>query len=182
MTVLQPPFAEIGVVLSASVWRQFSTDGSPVVLWMYSSEQYCVHRFSIYRFRVRHLPEQYWIIVAFHFFHCSLVFHELVYPLAVFLPQIFFSLTALFSYPISFAFFMHLLIMLFMCLYSSDLQVRIFSFFLSSLLLSHRSRISAVTKVFFAGGVCHGSHWLFQSLLCWRRWSSTPCLNLHCSW
>ena len=30
--------------------------------------------------------------------------------------------------------------------------------------------------------VCQGSHWLFQSLLCWRWWSLNFCLHLHRSW
>ena len=43
----------------------FCTDGSPLVLWLYSSEQYSVHRFSICRSSVRHFPERSWTVVAF---------------------------------------------------------------------------------------------------------------------
>ena len=50
---------------SVSAWVQFSTDGSPLTLWLYSSEQYSVHRFSICRFSVRHSPERSWTVVAF---------------------------------------------------------------------------------------------------------------------
>ena len=50
---------------SVSVWVQFSTDGSPLALWLYSSEQYSVHRFSICRSSVRHCPERSWTVVAF---------------------------------------------------------------------------------------------------------------------
>ena len=81
----------------------------------------------------------------------------------------------------SFAFFMHLLMLLFTSLHFQDPSGSNL-FFLSSLLLLHRSRISAVTQGFFFWRFCKGSHWLFQSLLCWRWWSLSPCLYLHCSW
>ena len=90
----------------------------------------------------------------FPLFHSGRVFHQLVCPLTFVLPQIFFKFTTLFSYPVFFiyfflisAFFMHLL-MLFISLYFSDPSGSI-SFFLSSLLLSQGSRISAVTQVFY---------------------------------
>ena len=50
---------------SVSVWGQFSTDGSPLALWLYSLEQYSVHRFNICRSSVRHFPERSWTVVAF---------------------------------------------------------------------------------------------------------------------
>ena len=50
---------------SVSVWEQFSTDGSPLALWLCSSEQYSVHQFSIYRSSVRNFPEQSRTVVAF---------------------------------------------------------------------------------------------------------------------
>ena len=50
---------------SVSVWVQFSTDGSPSALWLYSSEQYSVHGFSICRSSVRHFPERSWTVVTF---------------------------------------------------------------------------------------------------------------------
>ena len=50
---------------SVSVCVQFSTDGSPWALWLYNSEQYSVHRFSICRSSVRHFPERSWTVVAF---------------------------------------------------------------------------------------------------------------------
>ena len=53
---------------SVSTWVQFSTDESPLALWLYSSEQYSVHRFSICRSSVRHFPERSWTVVAFPFF------------------------------------------------------------------------------------------------------------------
>ena len=53
---------------SVSVWEQFHTDGSPLALWLYSSEQYCVHQFSSSQSSVRYLSEQSWIVVAFPFF------------------------------------------------------------------------------------------------------------------
>ena len=84
---------------------------------------------------------------SFPLFHSGQVFHELVCPVTVVLPQIFFNLTTPFSYPVLF------------CLFHAPLDVAVhflaFSdppasnrFFLSCLLLSHWSRISAVTKGF----------------------------------
>ena len=89
---------------SVSVWVQFSTDGSPLALWLYSSEQYSVHRFSICRSSVRHFPERSWTVVALPF-HSGQVFHQLVSPLTVGLPQNFFNLTTLFSCPVFFSLF-----------------------------------------------------------------------------
>ena len=57
-----------------SDWGQFSTDGSPFALFLYSSEQYCT--------------EWAW-------FHSGQVFHQLVCPLTVVLPLIFFNLATL---------------------------------------------------------------------------------------
>ena len=51
-----------------SVWVQFSTDGSPLALWLYNSVQYSVHRFSICRSSVRHFPERCRTVVAFPYF------------------------------------------------------------------------------------------------------------------
>ena len=87
-----------------SVWGQFSTDGSPVALWLYSSEQYSVHRFSICRSSLRHFLERSWTVVALPF-HSGQVFHQLVSPLTVGLPQNFFNLTTLFSCPVFFSLF-----------------------------------------------------------------------------
>ena len=47
------------------VWGQFSTDGSPLALRLYSSEQYSVHRFGICCSSVRHFPERSLTVVAF---------------------------------------------------------------------------------------------------------------------
>ena len=80
---------------------------------------------------------------CFSLFHSGQVFHELVCLLTVVLPQIFFNLTTLFSYPVFFALFTHLLMLLFTFLYFSDPSGSNL-YFLSSLLLSHRSRFSAV--------------------------------------
>ena len=44
---------------SVSVRGQFSADGSPLALRLYSSEQYSVYRFSICRSSVRHFPERF---------------------------------------------------------------------------------------------------------------------------
>ena len=50
---------------SVCVWGQSSTDVSPLVLWLYSSVQYSVHRFSVSRSSVKHFPERSWTVVAF---------------------------------------------------------------------------------------------------------------------
>ena len=50
---------------SACGCGQLSIDGSPSALWLYSSEQHSVHRFSICRSSVRHFPERSWTVVAF---------------------------------------------------------------------------------------------------------------------
>ena len=108
-----------------------------------------VHRFSISRFSVRHFPERSWIVIAFlRFTDSGQVFQQLVCPLAVVLAQIFFSLTTLFSYPVFFCLFMHFLMLLLTWSHFSDASGSNL-FFLSSLLFSQRSRISAVTRIFF---------------------------------
>ena len=85
---------------------------------------------------------------SFPLFHSGQVFHELICPLNVVLPQIFFSLTTLFSYPVFFCLFHAPLMLLFTSLYFSDPSGSN-RFFLSSLLLLHWSRISLVTQNFF---------------------------------
>ena len=60
---------------------------------------------SICRSSVRHFPERSWTICSFPLFHTSQVFHQLVCPFTVVLPQVFFNLTTLFSYPVFFSFF-----------------------------------------------------------------------------
>ena len=134
---------------SMSVWGQFSAEGSPLALWLYSSEQYYVHRFSISRSSVRHFPERSWIVVAFPFFTMVKSFTSW-YALLLLIFFIFSPISPHCS-PIQFslAFFMHLLMLLFILLYFSDASGSNI-FFLTSLLLSHSSRISAVTQgVFF---------------------------------
>ena len=81
------------------------------LLWSCECTAQCsVHRFSISRSSVRHFPEQSWTVVAFPCF-CGQVFHELVCLLTAVLPQIFFNLTTLFSYPV------------FVCLFHASLDV-----------------------------------------------------------
>ena len=132
---------------SVSVWVQFSTDGSPLALWLYSSEQYSVHRFSIYSF----CGAFSWTILdssRFPLFHSGQVFHHFGMPsyccsssdflqshYTVLLSSFFFSL---FHAPLD---VVHFLVFL--------RSFRLNFFLLSSLLLSHRSRISAVIQSFF---------------------------------
>ena len=101
-TVASTSLRRMGWSSSVSVWVQFSTDGSPLALWLYNSEQYSVHRFSICRSSVRHFPERSWTVVTFP---CCQVFHQFVCPLTVVLLQIFFNLTTLFPYPVLFSLF-----------------------------------------------------------------------------
>ena len=128
---------------SVSVWAQFSTDQSPLALWLYNSEQYSVHRFSICRSSVRHFPERSWTVVAFPCLNSGQVFHQLVCPLTVVLPQIFFNLTTPFSYPV------------FFCLFHAPLDVVVhFLVFLRSLRLkpslSHFSPFVAQIENFYS--------------------------------
>ena len=128
---------------------QFSTDGSPLALWLYNSEQYFVHRFSICRSSVRHFPERSWTVVAFPCFTVVKSFTSWVALYLLFFLR--FSLISPHCFPIQFslALAMHLLMLLFTSLYFSAPSGSNL-FFLSSLLLSHRSRISAVIKGFFS--------------------------------
>ena len=64
-TAASTSLRRMGWSSSVSVWVQFSTDGSPLALWLYNSEQYSVHRFSICRSSVRHFPERSWTVVVF---------------------------------------------------------------------------------------------------------------------
>ena len=71
--------------------------------------------------------------------------------------------------------------LLFTSLYFSTLQVRIISFSVLSFCRTDQEFLQW-SRFFSSDDVCQGSHWLFQSLLCWRWWSLNPCLYLHCSW
>ena len=63
-TAASTSLRRMGWSSSVSVWVQFSTDGFPLALWLYSFEQYSVHRFNICRSGVRHFPERSWTVVA----------------------------------------------------------------------------------------------------------------------
>ena len=104
-TAASTSLRRMGWSSSVSIWVQFSTDGSPLALWLYNSEQNSVHRFSICRSSVRHFPETILDSSRFPLFHSGQVFHQLVCPLTVVLPQIFFNLTTLSSYPVFFSLF-----------------------------------------------------------------------------
>ena len=64
-TAASTSLRRMGWPSSVSAWVQFSNDESPLTLWLYSSEQYSVHRFNICRSSVRHFPERSWTVVAF---------------------------------------------------------------------------------------------------------------------
>ena len=172
-----------GVVILCVCLGTVQSDRSPVALWLYSSEQYSVHLFSISRSSVRHFYARSRTAVAFPCLTVVKSFTSWYALLLLFLLR--FSSVSRHCSPIqfSFAFFMHFLMLLFTSLYFSDPSSSNL-FFLTSLHLSRRSKMSAVTQVcfVFSDDVCQISHWLFQLLLCWRWWSLNPCLYLHYSW
>ena len=98
-----------------------------------NSEQYTVQRFGIFRSPVRHFPERSWIVVVFPCFTVVKSFTIWYALLLLFL--LIFSLISLYWSPtqFSFAFFMHILMLLFTSLYFSDPSGSIL-FFLISLL------------------------------------------------
>ena len=140
MIVLHPqPLCEGWGGPPVSGWEQFSTDGSSLALYLYSSEQYSVHRFSTCCSSVRYFPDRSWTVVAFPCFKVVKSFTRwYALLLLIFLR---FSSISLHCSPIqlSSAFFMHLLMLLFTSLYFSDPSGSNL-FFLRSVLLSHRSR------------------------------------------
>ena len=87
---------------SVSVWGQFSTDGSPLALHLYISEQYSVHRFSICRSSVRYFPERSWTVVVFPSFTVVKSFTSWYAPLLLFFLR--FSSISLHCSPIQFSF------------------------------------------------------------------------------
>ena len=127
-TATSTSLRRMGWSSSMSVWVQFSTDGSPLAMWFYSSEQYSVHRFSICRSSVRHFPERSWTVVALPRFTVVKSFTSWYALLLLFFLR--FSSISLHCSPIQFslAFFTHLLMLLFTSLHSQLLQARIFSF------------------------------------------------------
>ena len=150
---------------------------------MYSSEQYSVHRFSICRSCVRHFPERSWTVVAFPCFSVIKPFTSWYGLLLLFFLR--FSSISLQSSPIQFSFaFFHV---------SLDVVVHFLvflrSFRLESFLSQFPPFVAHIKNVcsdrcfcLSSDDVCQGSHWLFQSLLCWRWWSLNLCLYLRYSW
>ena len=70
-TAASTSLRRMGWSSSLSVWGEFSTDGSPLVLRLYSPDQYSAHRFCISHSSARHFPHfpgWSWIVLAFHFF------------------------------------------------------------------------------------------------------------------
>ena len=115
---------------TVSVWRQSSTDGSPLAL--YSSVQYSVYRFSISRSSVRHFPERSWTAVPFPCFTVVRFFTSL-YDLLLLLFLRFSSISLLCSHTqFTFAFFVHSLMLLFISGIFQIYQVRIFALFVLS--------------------------------------------------
>ena len=127
-TAASTSLRRMGWSSSVSVWGQFSTDGSPLALWLYNSEQYSVHRFSICRYSVRHFPERSWTVVAFPCFTVVKTFTSWYVLLLLLFLRL--SSTSLHYSPIQFslAFFMHLLMLLNISCISQILQAQIFSF------------------------------------------------------
>ena len=114
-TAASTALRRLGWSSSVSVWGQFSTDGSPLALWLYNSEQYSVHRFSICRSSVRHFPERSWTAVTFP---CFTVVKSFTSSYALFLLFFLrFSSISLHCSPIQFslAFFMQLWLVVCTC-------------------------------------------------------------------
>ena len=147
-TAASTSLRRMGWSFSVSIWEQFSTDGSPLALWLYSSEQYSAHQFSICHSSLRHFPERSWSVVAFPCFTVVKSFTSWYALLLLFFLR--FSSISLHcsSIQFSFAFFMHLLMLLFTSLYFSDPSGSNFSF--SVLSFCHTDQeFSAVTQIFF---------------------------------
>ena len=165
---------------SVSVWGQFSTDRSPLALWLYSSEQYFVYWFSTSLSSVRHFLDRSWIVVAFLCFTVVRSFPSRYTLLLLFFLR-FSSISLHCSILFSFCFFhapLDVLVHFFLILRSFK-----FDFFFS--VLSFRrtdEEFLQWPRVFSSDDVCKGSHWLLQPLLCWRWWPLNPCLHLHYSW
>ena len=104
-TAASTSLRRMGWLSSVSVWGQFSTDGSPLAIWLYNSKQYSVHRFSICRSSVRHFPERSWIVVASPCFTVVKSFTSWYALLVLLLLNLFFNLTTLFSCPVFFSLF-----------------------------------------------------------------------------
>ena len=109
-------FLRMGWLSSVSVWGQLSADGSQLVLLLYSSEQYSVHRFSISQFYVWHFPKQSWTAVAFPCFTVVKTFTSWYALLLLFSLRV--SSISLHCFPIHFSFaFSCMRLMLFTSLY-----------------------------------------------------------------
>ena len=157
-----------------------SGDSTVLALWLQLSAVFCpsVQYLSLF------CEEFSWTILdsRFPLFYSGQVFHQLVCPLTVVLPQIFFNLTTVISYPVFFS--------LFSCTswcccslpcISLILQAEIVSFSVFFFCCTDKNFCSD-PGFFSFGDVCQGSHWLFQSLLCWRWWSLNLCLHFRCLW
>ena len=168
-TAASTSLRRMGWSSSVSVWVQLSTNGSSLALSQLR---------AVFCPSVQYLPlfrEAFsWTILDSSrspLFHSGKVFHQLVCPLTVVLPQIFFSLTTLFSYPVFFSLFhapldivVHFLVFL--------RSFRFESFLLLVLSFCRTDQIFLQwPRVFSSDDVCQGSHWLFQSLLCWSMQS-----------
>ena len=134
------------------VWGQSSTDGCPLACDC-TAQCSIVHRFSISCSSVRHFPGGSWRVAAFPYFTVVKSFTSWYALLLLFFLR-FSSISRhcsriqLFFYLFFLAFFMHHLMLLFTSLCFSTPSGSNF-FFLSSLLLSQRSRIFAVIQIFF---------------------------------
>ena len=110
--------------------------------------------------------------------HSGQAFHKFKCPLPVVFPQIFFNLTILLS---SFLCLLHAPLnvvahyLVFLRSFTSNL------FFLNSLLLSHRSRIAAVTQGFFLLATFAKISLAVSVTAELKVWSLNSCLHLHYS-
>ena len=103
---------------------------------------------------------------SFSLFHSGQDFHELVCPLTVVLPQIFYNLTTLFSYPGFFCIFhAPLEVVVHFLIFLRSFTFESFSFSVFSFCRTDQEFLQ-LSRVFSSDDVCQGSHWLFQSPLC----------------
>ena len=155
----------IGKLISSMFIGQSNTAAFPLVWLLKDSEQYSVHRLIISLSSVMHFSDLSWMVFILPFFSLVTSFINRNALSLFFLFRLSsISLHCSFIH-LSLASFVHVLILLLISLYLLVPPGLFFPLF-STLLLSHMSSSSVVTRVSSFDGVCRGSHWLYQSLHC----------------
>ena len=141
--------------------------GSLCVLWLYRSEQYCVHMSVMSFSSVRKKPFLSWIVVSSESFCCVRSLLILYAFLLLFFPR--FSSISLHNFSIRFflVLFMSFLICLLTFLYSFAPVV--FLTFFTFLLLSQCQGSSLWPRVALCDSACLVPLLLLSSSLCWNR-------------